>query len=681
MADVDTQAAETGLAALAASLLDAPFALIAAMPHATVDPGHAHGFHRHQIDEAVRICLHLRAGPGDVVCERLDQSLTQHRLVAGPPFLRSCIAVTWPGVLVAVFDTEIRAAPDPARLAQLRHIARLAAGQAGLARKNAELERLHAQALRASFMLRSAMEAQNISAALTRLVAELCRHHGATVGRIWKLAVPEGTLREISRFEDDNLAHNSYYRTSAQAPLSTRNSFTARAIEANEPRFMLYSQIEHPEYFGILEDAIASGLKCQVSFPIWVEHERFGIAMSFPTERHDLPDVIADIEALADTIRPALYRKVTEERLQLLGLALDATNDAMLITEAEPLDEPGPRILYANSSFYRMTGYLPAEVLGRSPRFMQGPLTDRAVTQQIGQRLRVGQTARGELENYRRDGSRLWVELEITPIADANGRTTHLVSVQRDVTMRRDEQQIALQSEKLRTIGQLTGGVAHDFNNLLTVVTLNLDMALSDMAPGDALQELLQPAMRAATRGIDLTQQLLSYARRSWLRPEPLPISALFDTLQPLLTRTLSALYTLDFQTEQTHVSAIVDHGQLDNALLNLVINARDAMPAGGTIRLSAAVATLATTADGLRDEMAPGRYVRIRVQDEGSGIPADVISRVFDPFFTTKDVGKGTGLGLSMVYGFAKQTGGTASISSQPGRGTTVTLYLPAQF
>jgi PAS domain S-box-containing protein len=409
-----------------------------------------------------------------------------------------------------------------------------------------------------------------------------------------------------------------------------------------------------------------------------VEHQRFGVAMSFTTERDDLDAVIADIAALADTIRPALYRKVTEERLQLLSLSLNATNDAMVITEAADLDAPGPRILYANPSFYRMTGYSEAEVLGNNPRMLQGPGTDPAVARQIGVRLRQNQSVRAELQNYRRDGSSFWVELEITPISDASGRTTHMVAVQRDVTARREEQQILRQTDKLKTIGQLTGGVAHDFNNLLTVVTLNLDMALTGMAEDDPMQELLQPAMRAANRGIDLTAQLLSYARRSWLQPKALPVSELFDSLQPLLKRVVSAQYVLKFRTDSGPVAAMADPGQLDNALLNLVINARDAMPNGGTIRLDAAVVTLQSAQDGLREAMAPGRYMRIEVEDNGVGIPAELLGRVFDPFFTTKDVGKGTGLGLSMVYGFAKQTGGTAAISSEPGRGTTVTLFLP---
>ena len=642
----------------------------------------SHGFNPDQLDDVARLCTACVSTADGPTLTQLE-SLPANPLVTGPPHLQCC--ANWrlsPQDGEAPVDAFIFGPSafllDPARAHMLRAVASLVVEHDRTARRTIELERLHAQAVRASRMLRAATEAENISTALTNLVAELCRYHGATIGRIWKLSMPAGTMREISRFEDDGLDEHSYYRRSAMAPVTTTNSFTAAAIEANEPRWMLYSDVVNPERYAMLGIALSAGLKCQVSYPIWVGDERFGVAMSFTRERHDLALVVDDVAALSDIIRPALYRKVTEERLQLLSLALDGTNDAMLITEAGPIEEPGPRILYANPSFYRMTGYSIEEVLGRSPRFLQGPATDRSVLRQIGARLREGQAARAEIENYRKDGSRFWVEMEITPIADSHGRRINLVSVQRDVTVRRTEQQMMLQSEKLKTIGQLTGGVAHDFNNLLTVITLNLEMALTGLADTDPLQDLLQPAMRAAGRGVELTQQLLSYARRSWLRPRPLAMRDVFDTLRPLLARTLSAHFTLQFAVDPAPVFAMVDPAQLDNALLNLIINARDAMPQGGTIRLDAIAVALASVKEGLRDEMQPGRYVRIRVSDRGTGIPPEAIGRVFDPFFTTKDVGKGTGLGLSMVYGFAKQTGGTAAIVSEPGIGTTVTLFLP---
>jgi CheY-like chemotaxis protein len=220
--------------------------------------------------------------------------------------------------------------------------------------------------------------------------------------------------------------------------------------------------------------------------------------------------------------------------------------------------------------------------------------------------------------------------------------------------------------------------VAHDFNNLLTVMMLNIEEAVDSLAPDHPLQVLLGPVLHAAMRGSELTAQLLSYARRSPLEPMHVSLQDLFDGLNPLLDRILGDRFTIEVHHGQGAVQPFVDAAKLENALLNLVINARDAMMTGGKIVITTAVTTLsARDAIGWTD-FTPGQYAMISVSDSGCGIPADVFPRVFEPFFTTKAVGKGSGLGLSMVYGFAKQSGGHVAISSTVSVGTTATLYLP---
>ncbi len=260
------------------------------------------------------------------------------------------------------------------------------------------------------------------------------------------------------------------------------------------------------------------------------------------------------------------------------------------------------------------------------------------------------------------------------------GAVTGLIGLLQDVTEWRQREQAHLRSERLKTIGQLTGGVAHDFNNLLTVVTLNLEEAIDTLPPESELHEVLQPAMEAALRGADLTQELMAYARRAVLRPERVSLTDFFRALRPLVSRTLGKRYSLRLLLRH-NATLMVDPAQLETAIINLVTNSRDAMPMGGEILVSTTATLVGNGAAGAAefpDGPGPGHYVLISVADRGVGIAPEVLPTVFEPFVTTKDSGRGGGLGLSMVYGFAKQSGGHASVTSAVGEGTTVRLYLP---
>ncbi len=259
---------------------------------------------------------------------------------------------------------------------------------------------------------------------------------------------------------------------------------------------------------------------------------------------------------------------------------------------------------------------------------------------------------------------------------DAAGAVAKLSGVAQDITDRMDAKAASLEGEKLKSIGRLTGGIAHDFNNLLTVISMNLEMLEEIVPPGDALCEFIEPARQAARSGAELTARLLAFAQRQPLRPEPVQLGRLLAALRELAQRTIGGRCTIELRCPPDIGVCLVDRVQLESALLNLIANSRDAMPAGGRILIAASNATVAEPG---RDGLAPGRYVSVSVSDEGVGVPPEIIDRVFEPFFTTKPVGKGTGLGLSMVLGFAQQSGGRAEISSRPGRGTSVVLHLPS--
>ncbi|HET8996152.1 MAG TPA: ATP-binding protein, partial [Acetobacteraceae bacterium] len=249
------------------------------------------------------------------------------------------------------------------------------------------------------------------------------------------------------------------------------------------------------------------------------------------------------------------------------------------------------------------------------------------------------------------------------------------VSLQREMLEREKAEAALAQAQKMEAVGQLTGGVAHDFNNLLTAVLASLEM-ISSRSTDERVLRFAANAQRAAERGARLTQQLLAFSRRQRLRPESVDMNGLIRGMNELVTRAIGASVQFESRLSDDLPPAYVDPTQLELVLLNLAINARDAMPSGG--RLTVETFALQAPPDDLADELPPGSYVAMAVSDTGTGMPPEVQARAFEPFFTTKEMGKGTGLGLSQVYGFVRQSGGTVRLRSTVGQGTRVSIYLP---
>lgn len=384
-------------------------------------------------------------------------------------------------------------------------------------------------------------------------------------------------------------------------------------------------------------------------------------------------------EGIAVYFRDITRERVREMQLKLLEVAVERLNDVVMITDARPIDPPvGPRIVYVNEAFTRRTGYTREEVIGKTPRILQGPGTDRESLDQIRQALQQWQPVRAELLNYKKSGEEFWLELEIVPISNDKGEYTHWVSIERDVTERRALEERLRESQKLEAMGQLTGGVAHDFNNLLTVILGNAELLATRLSKDAQLRLMAEMTAKAAERGAELTNRLLAFARRQALQPKIVDVNKLIASIEPMLRRTISEEIELEFVRGAGLWPAEIDPGQLEVAMLNLIINARDAMPDGGKLTLETGNAHLDDDYAALHDELKPGQYVMISVSDTGSGMTPETLARAFEPFYTTKEVGKGSGLGLSMVFGFAKQSGGHVKIYSEPDHGTSVKLYFP---
>ncbi|BCW88681.1 Sensor histidine kinase RcsC [Alphaproteobacteria bacterium SO-S41] len=284
----------------------------------------------------------------------------------------------------------------------------------------------------------------------------------------------------------------------------------------------------------------------------------------------------------------------------------------------------------------------------------------------------------GEYRFQRADGSYANISDRAFVIRDAEGKPMRMVGAMVDVTERRKLEAQLRQSQRLEAVGQLTGGVAHDFNNLLTVILGNSEMLTERLGDRPELQRLADMTEKAAQRGAELTNRLLAFARRQPLDPKTTDVGALVTDMDGLLRRTLGEQFEIEFVRSEGLWGALIDAPQLESALLNLCINARDAMAGGGRMTIETANAHLDEDYAAQHTDVTAGAYVMVAVSDTGSGMDAETIAHAFEPFFTTKDVGKGSGLGLSMVYGFVKQSRGHVKIYSELGHGTTIKLYLP---
>jgi PAS domain S-box-containing protein len=281
-----------------------------------------------------------------------------------------------------------------------------------------------------------------------------------------------------------------------------------------------------------------------------------------------------------------------------------------------------------------------------------------------------------EVLGQRKDGSTFPMDLSVGE-ARQDGESI-FVGIIHDLTERKRTEELLVQAQKMEMVGQLSGGIAHDFNNLLTVIVGNAEFLSESLKSRRDLQLLADDIGRAGDRGAELTQRLLAFGRRQVLRPVEIDCNALLETMHKLLQRTLRQDIEIKTDFDPALSFAFADPAQLESAVLNLAVNAQDAMLSGGRLTISTASASLDDHYKSLHPEVVPGEYVLIAVTDDGEGMPKEVIERAFEPFYTTKEVGKGSGLGLSMVYGFVKQSNGHVAIYSEPGLGTTVRIYLP---
>jgi PAS domain S-box-containing protein len=399
---------------------------------------------------------------------------------------------------------------------------------------------------------------------------------------------------------------------------------------------------------------------------------------------------LAFLQELPKRVAESVTRHRLEQMNQLLVQSLESARDGIMITDLQGT------ILKVNQALEKMTGYSRYELVGKTPDVFKnvGPATDSAGS--VWRTILARNSWQGELTNQRKDGTLYQTSVTISPIVDQQGRLTHFVAIERDITEHKHLERQLLQAQKMQSIGTLAGGVAHEFNNLLAGINGYAYLGLREPDSGPTLREFLQNIVDLSERAATLTRQLLAFARKPALSRRRQPIAELMHNTADLIMRTLHKELTLEMPASGAGSPLLVeaDANQLQQAIVNLVLNARDALnerPAAAagaeeaatgaaaptiTMRLRAAV--LHTELVGFPQHVPPGDYVVLEVEDRGVGMPPQVLNQALDPFFTTKDVGQGTGLGLPMVFGIVQGHHGFLTIDSTVGRGTRVAMYLP---
>jgi PAS domain S-box-containing protein len=364
--------------------------------------------------------------------------------------------------------------------------------------------------------------------------------------------------------------------------------------------------------------------------------------------------------------------RASEERFRLLVQSVTDYAIYML--------DPNGHISSWNAGAERFKGYSSDEIMGEHFSRFYTEEDKKAEIPRIALET-ARDEGRFEAEGWRvrKDGSRFWASVIIDPIRNDAGELVGFAKVTRDLSEKRAIEEQLRQSQKMEAVGQLTGGLAHDFNNLLTGISGSLEMMQIRMAQGRTAEfdRYLMAAQGAVKRAASLTHRLLAFSRRQTLDPKPTNVNRLLGDLEELVGRTVGPAVEVEVVGASGLWPILVDPNQLENAVLNLCVNARDAMPGGGKLTIEAANRWLDERA-ARKHDLPVGQYVSVCVTDTGTGMAPDVIAKAFDPFFTTKPIGEGTGLGLSMVYGFARQSGGQVRIYSELGQGTTMCLYLP---
>jgi two-component system cell cycle sensor histidine kinase/response regulator CckA len=384
------------------------------------------------------------------------------------------------------------------------------------------------------------------------------------------------------------------------------------------------------------------------------------------------PSIARTIRYAIDVYSKERQRQKAEDTLRKLWHAVEQSADLVMITDRTGVIE------YVNPAFETLTGYSAGELLGKTPRVLKSDQQSSELYTELWQTILSGNVFRCTMANRKKSGDIFFAEKTITPLRDGEGRITHFISNDRDITDQRQLQNQLQQAQKMDAIGRLAGGVAHDFNNLLMVISSYAELMLDSLAPQHPLRRNVDEIQKASRRATDLTRQLLAFGRKQMQTLQLLDVNCMIEEIKKMLPRLIGEDIELEFVPGNKLGRVKADPVQIEQVLMNLAANARDAMPEGGRLVIETASVRLDEAYIQTHSIVPPGDYILLTVTDSGQGIAPEHLSHIFEPFYTTKKEGAGTGLGLATVYGIVKQNSGFIWVYTEPGLGTSFKIYLP---
>ena len=443
---------------------------------------------------------------------------------------------------------------------------------------------------------------------------------------------------------------------------------------------LVLSDYRMPQFTGL--DALALLQKSGLDLPFILVSGAVGEDVAVEIMRAGAHDYVAKhrlfrlAPAVTRELRDARTRQAhrhTELERRKMAMVIEQIPSVVVITDL------AGRIEYVNPRFTELTGYTREEVQGQNPRILKSGATSPERYRELWNLVRSGNEWRGTFHQRRKDASTYEEDAVIRPMRDASGRITHYLKVGEDVTARHTLERQFRQAQKMEAVGRLAGGVAHDFNNLLTVISGFTEMAIASLDPDDPLRADLEQVALAGERGAALTSQLLAFSRKQALEPAPFILARTVREAESMVRRLVGEDITVDLRIDADDSGTILaEPGQLEQILMNVVVNARDAMPTGGRLTISTDLRTVDVEAASQHAGLRVGQYAVLTVTDTGHGMSPETLSKIFEPFYTTKNLGKGSGLGLSTVYGIVTQLGGIIDVHSEPDQGARFDIFLP---
>ncbi|MFC1523231.1 ATP-binding protein [Thermodesulfobacteriota bacterium] len=418
------------------------------------------------------------------------------------------------------------------------------------------------------------------------------------------------------------------------------------------------------------QDMLPHGHYC---LPISFGEELLGVLTLYLDHGKKLkPEEISFLEGVSNILAESIIRKRLEDRQILIAAAVDQAGEGVVIT-----DRKGT-IQYVNPFMTSMSGYSIEELVGNKLGILKSGKHDREFYKELWETIVSGRAWEGTISNRKKDGSLYEEKMVIAPVLNHAQEITNFVAIKKDITREKNLEAQLLQAQKMEAVGTLAGGVAHDFNNILTSIIGYSEIVLMQLADDDPLKERVKTIYQAGEQAAALTRQLLAFSRKQPLAVIPVNLNEIVTNLSKMLERLIGEDIILQIQTRAEIPSVIADPVQIEQVLMNLVVNARDAMPCGGCLTIETDVVTLDQQFTDHHEGLAPGNFAMLTVTDTGEGISQEVLEHIFEPFYTTKEVGRGTGLGLATLYGIIKQHDGHIEIDSMEGKGSTFRIYLP---